>query len=58
MDIYSLRIREITKKNLLYCRENSAHLSLVLNGKEIQMRGDICIHTADSLRCTAETILQ
>ena len=26
-----------------------------LNGKEIQKRGDICIHTADSLCCTAET---
>ena len=26
-----------------------------LNGKEIQKRGDICIHIADSLCCTAET---
>ena len=26
-----------------------------INGKEIQKRGDICIHVADSLCCTAET---
>ena len=26
-----------------------------LNGKEIQGRGGICIHVADSLCCTAET---
>ena len=26
-----------------------------LNGKESQKRGDICIHIADSLHCTAET---
>ena len=26
-----------------------------LNGKEIQKRGDMCIHIADSLRRTAET---
>ena len=27
-------------------------------GREVQEGGDICIHTADSLCCTAETILQ
>ena len=27
-----------------------------LNGKEIQGRGNICIHVADSFGCTAETI--
>ena len=26
------------------------------DGKEIQKRGDMCIHIADSLCCTAETI--
>ena len=26
------------------------------NGKEIQKRGDMCIHIADSLCCTAETM--
>ena len=26
-----------------------------LNEKEIQKRGDVCIHIADSLCCTAET---
>ena len=26
-----------------------------LSGKEIQKRGDICIHIADSLCCTVET---
>ena len=30
-------------------------LSADLNGKEIQKRGDVCIHIADSLCCTAET---
>ena len=30
-------------------------LSGDLNGKEIQKRGNICIHIADSLCCTAET---
>ena len=29
-----------------------------LNGKEIQNRGDICIHIADSLCCTAEHTTQ
>ena len=24
-------------------------------GREVQERGDICMHTADSLHCTAET---
>ena len=28
-----------------------------LNGKETQKRRDVCTHTADSLWCTAETIL-
>ena len=26
-----------------------------VGGKEVQERGDICIHTADSHCCTAET---
>ena len=26
-----------------------------MGGKEVQERGDICIHTADSRCCTAET---
>ena len=26
-----------------------------LNGKEIQKRGDMCIHIADSFHCTVET---
>ena len=26
-----------------------------LNGKEIQKRGDICIHVPDSFCCTVET---
>ena len=30
-------------------------LSVDLNRKEIQKRGDICIHIADSLCCTIET---
>jgi len=25
-----------------------------LNGKEIQRRGDICVHVADSLHCSVE----
>ena len=27
----------------------------VAGGREVQEGGDICIHTADSLHCTAET---
>ena len=56
-DIYTLLyIKQITNKNLLYSTGNSTQCSVVdLNEKEIQKRGDICIHIADSLRCTAET---
>ena len=37
--------------------ENLLHSSVLcgdLNGKEIQKRRDVCIHTADSLRCAGE----
>ena len=55
IDIYTLLcIKRITNENLLYSTGNSV-LCGDLNGKEIQKRGDICIHIADSLHCTAET---
>ena len=41
-------------KNLPYSTGDSM-LCGDLNGKEIQKRGDICIHMADSLCCTADT---
>ena len=47
IDIYMLLcIKEVTNENLLY---------LVLCGKEIQRRGNICIYMADSFCCRAET---
>ena len=36
-------------------RELESVLCGDLNGKEIQKRGDICIHKADSLCCIVET---
>ena len=46
---------KITNENL-YSTGNSTQCSVVtLNGKEIQKRGHICIHIADSFCCTAET---
>ena len=36
-------------------RELCSMLCGYLNGKEIQKKGDICIHLVDSLCCTAET---
>ena len=50
-DIHTLLcIRQITHENLLYSTVRCGDL----NGKEIQKRGDICIHIAASLCCTAE----
>ena len=55
IDIYTLQcIKYITNENLLYITGNSV-LCGDLNGKEIQKRGDICIHIADALSCTVET---
>ena len=42
-------------ENLLFHREPYSVLCGDLNGKEIQKRGDICSHLADSLCSTAET---
>ena len=39
----------------LYSTGNSTHYSRDLNGKEMQRRGDICVHTAASLCCSAGT---
>ena len=48
IDIYILRIKQITIENLLYSTGNSV-LYVDINGKEIQKRGDICKHIADLL---------
>ena len=48
-------IKQITKKNLLYSTGNYSVLCDNLNAKEIKKRGDMCMHIADSLYCTAET---
>ena len=50
-----LCMKWITKENLLDNIGNSTQYSVVTNGKEIQEKGDMCIHMADSLCCTAET---
>ena len=43
-------------ENLLYSSRNSTQCSVVtFLWKEIQNRGDMCIHVADSLCCTIET---
>ena len=53
IDIHTLIcIKYRTNENLLYSTGNSV-LCGDLNGKEIQKRGDICIHITDSLCCTA-----
>ena len=55
-DIYPLIcIKYITDMNKLYSTGNYLMLGGNLNGKEILKRGDICVHIADSLCCTAET---
>ena len=52
-----LCIKQITNEDLvksLLLRELYSVLCGNLNGKEIQKRGDICMHIADSLCCTVE----
>ena len=44
----------LSNENLLYSSGNSV-LCADLNGKEIQKRGNICIHIADLLCSTVET---
>ena len=60
IDIYTLLIlciKQITNENIQYIAQGTQYLRFCgdLNGKEIQVRGDIRIHIADSLCCTAET---
>ena len=45
----------MTSENLVFSRELSSVLSGDLYGKEIHKRGDLCIHTVDSLFYAAET---
>ena len=53
-NIYPLLCKkQITSENLLHSTGNSM-LGGDLNRKEIQKRGFICIHIADSLCCTAK----
>ena len=48
-------VKEIASGNLLYSTGSSAQCSVMGGGgREVQEGGDICIHTADSLRCAAE----
>ena len=52
-----LCIKQVTNENLvksLLLRELYSVLCSNLNGKEIQKRGDTCMHRADSLCCTVE----
>ena len=58
IDIYALLvlcIKQITNENLFYSTANCAQCCVDLNGNKIQKRRDICIRTAGSLCCTAET---
>ena len=58
LDVYTLVIlcvKQITNENLQYSTGNPAQCSGDKNEKEVQTRGDTCIHRADSLLCTAET---
>ena len=53
--IYTLSgIKQKTKRNNCIHRKLNSVLYGDLNGKEIQKRGDICIHMTGSLCCTAE----
>ena len=57
-DLYvllTLCLKQITSKNLLYSSSNYPVFCGDVNGKEIQKRADIYIHTDDSLFCTMET---
>ena len=55
IDMYTLMcIEQITNENLVHSIGNSSQCSRDFTGKEIQGTGDIFIHVADSLRCTAE----
>ena len=63
IDIYTLPcVKQIASGNLLYSTGSSAWCSVMTQmggmgggGREVQEGRDICIHIADSLRCTAET---
>ena len=50
-----LCIQQVTNEKLLYSTGNYSVLHSDLSGKEIQKRGAICVHTADSLCCGVET---
>ena len=51
--LLTLCIKYITNENLLFSIGNSTFCG-DLNGKEIQKRGDVCKHRADSLCCRGE----
>ena len=57
-------VKQIASGNLLCSAGSSARCSIMTYlggwdgggcGREVQEGGEICIHTADSLHCTAET---
>ena len=47
--------RKMTNENLLYSTGDYPALPGDLNGKEIQNRGEICVHVAGSFCCMVET---
>ena len=56
-DIYTLLIlcvKYITNENLLYIAQETQCSNFLSNGKEIQKRGGVCTHMADSLCYTVE----
>ena len=62
IDVCALpRVKHMASGNLLYSTGSPAQCSVVtqMDGmggeREVQEGGDICMHIADSLRCTVET---
>ena len=53
--ILVLYIKWITNENLVYSTGKSTQCCGDLNANEIQKRGEICMHMADSLCCRVET---
>ena len=48
-----LWVEEVADADPLHSQGLCSVLRDDLHGREIQNRGDICVHTADSLRCTS-----
>ena len=57
IDMYAILIHYINRYLMRACCQHRELCSVPcgdINGKEIQKRGDVCKHTADSSYCTVE----